>query len=185
LATTSLLLWLMGAGSAASPLLVWDAGAWLTRPWSAWTAALVHLSGTHLLANALALAALAVLGRALRAGPAAALALLAAWPLTTLGLLAWPQVSGYAGLSGLIHAAVAVLWAHAAVRREGWPLSYLLFVALLFKLVVEHAWTTPVAFDPAWGFNVVYAAHLSGAVAGMACGLAAALWPSRAVSGSA
>jgi hypothetical protein len=32
-----------------------------------------------------------------------------------------------------------------------------------------------VAFDPSWGFNVVYAAHLTGALAGAACGTLAML----------
>lgn len=181
LGLASLLVWLAGAvAGLPTTALAWSATDWAVRPWTLWTAALFHLSGIHLLANLLALGALAVLGRALRAGPAAAVALLAAWPLATLGLIVWPQVAWYGGLSGLVHAAVAVLWAHAALRRQGWPLSFLLFVALLFKLMAEHAWTTPVAFDPAWGFNVVYAAHLTGALAGVICGLAGAAWERQA-----
>jgi len=37
----------------------------------------------------------------------------------------------------------------------------------------------PVAFDPSWGFNVVYAAHLTGTIAGAGCGAIAALLASR------
>lgn len=153
--------------------LAWNSPGWPREPWTLWTSSLVHLSGIHLLANLMALAAIAVLGLSLDAGIASTLALLAAWPLLALGLLAWPQIAFYAGLSGLIHAAVAVLWAHAALHRKAYPLSFVLFVALVFKLLVEHAWTTPVGFDADWGFNVVYAAHLTGAVAGAACGLLA------------
>ena len=180
--------WLAGlqpsqAGQAAS-LLQWDAMQWPQRPWTLWTASLVHLSGGHLLANLLALGALAVLGWSLRAGKAAAVALLVAWPLSTLALLAWPQVQQYSGLSGLIHAALAVLWAHAAVQRKAWPLSFVLLAGMGLKLLTEHAWSVPVAFDIGWGFNVVYAAHLGGTLAGAACGLGAGVWHRAAASRS-
>jgi rhomboid family GlyGly-CTERM serine protease len=156
--------------------LQWDAANWMRQPWTLFTSALVHLSGAHLIANLLALGALAILGWSLGAGKPACIALLAAWPLGTMALQAWPQVTQYGGLSGLVHAAVAVLWAHAAARGKAYPLSFVLFVALVFKLLTEHAWATPLAFDPDWGFNVVYAAHLSGTLAGAACGLVAAVW---------
>ena len=156
--------------------LQWDSALWLQRPWTLWTAAFAHLSGGHLLANLLALAALAILGWSLRVGRAAAVALLAAWPLGTLALLAWPEVRQYSGLSGLIHAAIAVLWADAALHRKAYPLSFIVFAGMLLKLLSEHAWNTPIAFDPAWGFNVVYASHLSGTLAGAMCGVAAVAW---------
>ncbi|RYX94567.1 MAG: rhomboid family intramembrane serine protease [Comamonadaceae bacterium] len=180
LALASVAAWFMGPAAAG---LQWDVSSWLHRPWTLWTSAVVHLSAGHLLANLLALGALAILGAALRVGRPAALALLAAWPLGTLALTAWPQVKQYSGLSGLIHAAVAILWAHAAITRKAWPLSFVVFAGVLFKLLTEHAWKTPIAFDPAWGFNVVYAAHLSGALAGAASGLLAAAWLSRGSSG--
>ena len=174
LAVASLAVWAGGPTAAAA--LQWQAGTWMHQPWTLFTSALVHLSGAHLLANLLALGALAVLGGSLGAGRSACIALLGAWPLGTLALLAWPGVTRYSGLSGLVHAAVAVLWAHAAIRGKAYPLSFVLFAALLFKLLSEHAWTTPVAFDPDWGFNVVYAAHLGGTLAGAGCGLIAAIW---------
>ena len=80
----------------------------------------------------------------------------------------------YAGLSGLLHAAVLVLWARAAVQRGRFSLSSLLLPGIALKLLLEHAWSQPLAFDPGWGFTVVYAAHLGGAAAGAACGLACA-----------
>jgi membrane associated rhomboid family serine protease len=64
-----------------------------------------------------------------------------------------------------------VLWAHTALRGESKPVSFVIFAALAFKLASEHAWSQPIAFDPNWGFNVVYAAHLAGALAGAICGL--------------
>jgi rhomboid family GlyGly-CTERM serine protease len=179
LGLASAAVWLAGGwatGEPGSGLLIWDALEWPQRPWTLWTASFVHLSGGHLLANLLALTALAVLGWSLRAGTAATVALLLAWPLGTLSLLLWPAVKQYSGLSGLVHAAVAVLWAHAALDEESKPLSFILFAALGLKLLTEHAWSLPLAFDVDWGFNVVYAAHLGGALAGAGCGLLAGLY---------
>ena len=65
----------------------------------------------------------------------------------------------------------SVLWAHAAMRLDTRPVSFVIFGALVLKLFSERAWSQPIAFDPNWGFNVVYAAHLAGAVAGAICGL--------------
>jgi membrane associated rhomboid family serine protease len=141
-----------------------------------WSTSLVHLSGAHLLANLLALAVLAVLGACLDAGRAATLALLVAWPLGTLALLGWPQVAGCSGMSGLLHAMVAVLWAHTALRGSAKPVSYVIFAVLALKLLSEHAWSQPIAFDPNWGFNVVYAAHLTGAASGALFGLLFEAW---------
>jgi membrane associated rhomboid family serine protease len=154
---------------AAHPL-AWDAAGWVMRPWTLWTAAWVHTSAGNLGGNLLALAALAVLGAALDAEPPAAIALLVAWPLGTLALLLWPQVTSCGGLGGPIHAAAMVLAAVVARRPALKSLSPLLFAGMGLKLLAEHAWVQPVVFDPSWGLNVVYAAHLTGAVAGAACG---------------
>jgi rhomboid family GlyGly-CTERM serine protease len=175
LGAASVAVWLASGAAAHEPLppaaLLWHPTAWWHRPWTLWTAALVHLSGVHLAANLLALGAVAVLGRALDAGRPATLAMLVAWPLTTLTLLAWPQVGSYGGLSGLIHAQVLVLWSLLAIKKIASPLAMALLLGTAFKLLMEHAWTQPQAFDPNWGFNVVYAAHLGGALVGAGCGV--------------
>jgi hypothetical protein len=98
-----------------------------------------------------------------------------AWPLGTLALLAWPDVTGYGGLGGPIHAAAMVLGAEVSRRPALKAVSPLLFGGMAIKLIAERAWSQPVAFDPSWGFNVVYAAHLTGASAGAACGWVAQL----------
>lgn len=151
--------------------LAWNAAHWLRQPWTLWTAAWVHTSAGSLGGNLLALLALAVLGAAFGAGRLATLALAAAWPLTTLALLLWPEVTSYAGLGGPIHAAAAVLAVHVARRTAFKPLAVLLFAGIGLKLAIERAWIQPVAFDPSWGFNVVYAAHLAGTIAGAASAL--------------
>jgi membrane associated rhomboid family serine protease len=153
-------------GEIAADPLAWHAASWHIHPWTLWTAAWVHTSAGNLGANLLVLAALGVAGAALGAGRAAALALALAWPLTTLALLAWPEVTTYAGLGGTIYAAAAVIGVHIARRTTYRPLAVLLFGAVGIKLAAERGWAQPVAFDPSWGFNVVYAAHLAGALIG-------------------
>lgn len=133
-----------------------------------WTASLVHLSAAHLLVNLGALLVLAVLGLFLRAQWSATLAVLLAWPLGTLALAWWPQVGWYAGMSGLLTAMLAVLCVHAVLQPGSRMVAVVLCIALALKLGAEQAWARPLAFDPLWGFNVVNAAHLSGALAGAA-----------------
>lgn len=157
---------------AAGSALAWNAVLWPLRPWTLWTSAFIHPAGATLLAGVLALAALAVLGTVLQAGRAAALALLLAWPLSTLALLLWPQVQAHMSLGGVLHAAAMVLWAHLVLHGLWRPLSYVLFAGMGLKLLSEQAWAHPVAFDPDWGFNAVHAAHLTGAAAGAVLGLA-------------
>lgn len=164
------------AGLAGNPdALAWSPQHWANAPWTLWTASLVHLSPAHALANLLALGALALLGWGLHAGRAAVWAALLAWPLGTWALLAWPEVVRYSGLSGLLHALVGVLWAHSLLFAAR-PWSFVVFTGLTLKLLSEQGWVQPVVFDPSWGFNVVSAAHFSGALAGMVCGLGVGLW---------
>lgn len=151
--------------------LAWDAVGWVLRPWTLWTAAWVHDSAGSLAGNLLAVVALAVFGASRGAGRAAAAALLMAWPLGIAALLLWPEVTSYTGLGGPVHAAAMVLWAQLALGGGQKPLSFILFCGMALKLMIEAAWIHPVAFDPGWGGNIVYAAHLTGAVSGAACGL--------------
>ena len=165
--------WSQGLASpfedAATELLAWNAASWASHPWTLWTAAWVHTSAGSLAGNVLALAALAVIGAAVDIGRVSALALALAWPLSTLALLLWAQVSAYAGLGAPIHAAAAVLGVHLARRTPYRLLAAMLFGGLAVKLIAERAWAQPVAFDPSWGLNVVYAGHLAGTIAGACC----------------
>ncbi len=162
LALASLVAW--AGGKQAS--LVWHAIAWPQHPWMLWTASLAHLTTAHLLANLAALLVLAVLGGFLRAQWPATLAVLLAWPLGTLALVLWPDIAYFAGMSGLLMAMLAVLCVQAATQAGTRAASVVLLVVLVLKLLSERAWSQPMAFDPHWGFNVVNAAHLSGALAG-------------------
>jgi len=149
-------------------MLIWHAALWLHHPWQLWTASLAHLTTAHLLINLATLLALAILGGFMHAGRPAVAACLLAWPLSTLGLVLWPDISYYSGMSGLLMAMLAVLTVHATTLSETRVSGVVLLCVLGFKLLTEHAWSQPMAFDPQWGFNVVYAAHLTGALAGAA-----------------
>ena len=163
----SALAWVAGAkGWVAPDALVWRGGQGGSSAWTLWTGPLLHRVAAHLVGNALAMAALAVLGVALHATRSDALALALAWPLGTLALLTWPAVGAYYGLSGPVHAAAAILALRALRTPATRVLGLLLTGGLLIKLALERGWAVPVGFDHGWGFNVVYSAHLSGAVTG-------------------
>ncbi len=180
----------------------WVRGHAWDEPWRWWSAAFVHLSDGHLAANLLGCAVVGAFGQfgaqAAGAAPAAAgrqgavpgatpardwaLAWLAAWPLTHALLLAEPRLTGYAGLSGVLHAGVAVaalgLVAQGRGRARG--IGAAVLAGLLVKLVLEAPWRTPVQVLGGWDIPVAVAAHATGAAAGLACAAAALLVRRRA-----
>ena len=169
----------LGAGTSG---LGWQPEQAWRQPWRLWSASLLDPAFHQWCANQLLLAALAVGGAAMGAGRREALCLWLAWPISTAALpLLWPNISGPLGLSGLTHAAGAVLIVHASVRQpqpQGvWPA--LAAGGLALKLGLEHAWRTPRAFSPDWDANVLYAPHLSGAVAGALLAYALVAVPHR------
>jgi hypothetical protein len=103
----------------------WEPAVAASQPWRAFTAAWVHLSLGHLAMNILACFTLAALGWAGGLPRSAALAWLLAWPMTAwmpsaVGPL-WPMVAAdhIAGLSGALHAGVAVAAVWIGVRGRG------------------------------------------------------------------
>jgi len=170
--------------AAAGALAAWPADpAWLrwqpelawAQPWRWLTAAWVHLSGQHLAGNLAATLVVAVFGTAAGCGRRAASAWALAWPLTHLGLLAWPGLLRYGGLSGVLHAAVAVaVWQllrdPARCRRA---IGAAVGAMVLAKLLLEAAWQGPPLRQlDGWDIAIAPAAHLSGVVAGWLCALA-------------
>jgi rhomboid family GlyGly-CTERM serine protease len=150
------------------PALAWS------EPWRWWSAAWVHLSTRHLLANLAGAALVLLLGWVARLPREAAWAWALAWPLTHLGLLAEPELLRYGGLSGVLHAGVAVaavaLVREAPQRRER-VLGALLLVGLCAKVLGERAWAHTLVTPPGWDIAVAPLAHASGTV----CGALAAL----------
>lgn len=164
--------------AAWAPALNWQA-AHALQPWRWVTAALVHLNGAHLAANLAGALVVAALGWVARLPTATALAWAAAWPLTQAVLVLHPGLQAYAGLSGVLHAGVAVaaVWllaTRAAGRapRARW-IGLAVLAGLALKVVLEQPWGPALRPLPGWGFAVAPAAHAAGAVVGAACAVIA------------
>jgi rhomboid family GlyGly-CTERM serine protease len=145
------------------PALAWH------EPWRAWTAALVHLSALHLAANLAGAALVGALGYVARVLRRSVLAWLVAWPLTHLALLARPDLSQYAGLSGVLHAGVAVVAVHLVATARGLrrAIGAALLAALALKVAGETPWAAEALRHPAgWDIAIAPFAHASGLVAG-------------------
>ena len=151
------------------PALAWQ------EPWRWWSAAWVHLSVQHLLVNLAGGVLVLLLGWVARLPREAAWAWAMAWPLTHLGLLLAPDLHRYGGLSGVLHAGVAVaavaLVRDAVLRRER-VLGALLLTGLCAKVLGERAWAETLVTPPGWDFAVAPLAHASGVVCGAAAALA-------------
>lgn len=161
--------------------LDWEPVLAPTQPWRAWTAALVHLSHWHLIANlagALVVGGLGVTGRL----PArAALAWACAWPLTQALLLMRPALAHYAGLSGVLHAGVAIAAWHLMRHgraREPW-IGALIAVGLGLKLAFEAPFGPVLTHPGDWDIPIAPFAHFTGTLAGAVCALVFDLKPSR------
>lgn len=155
-------------------LLRWQPELAWQQPWRLLSAAWVHLSAQHLGANLAGTAVVAALGVAAGCGPRAALAWALAWPLTHLALLAQPSLTAYSGLSGVLHAAVAVaawqlLRGDRGLRQA---IGGALASGLLAKVLLEAPWHGPLRQVSGWHIAIAPAAHASGAAAGWLCALA-------------
>ena len=90
-----------------SALWDWQPALAAAQPWRWWTAAFVHWSPMHLLANLIGLVVVGALGHVAAVPAVVAMAWLASWPLLHLALLLRPELAHYGGLSGLLHGGVA------------------------------------------------------------------------------
>lgn len=154
--------------------LRWQPELAFSQPWRLVTAAWVHLSTMHLAANLAGTAVVAALGQAAGCDRRAATAWALAWPLTHAGLLAQPALVAYGGLSGVLHAGVAV--AAWQLLRGGHGMRRLIGAAiatgLLVKIALEAPWLGPLRQVPGWDIAIAPAAHASGVLAGWLCALA-------------
>ena len=104
-----------------------------------------------------------------------------AWPLTQLGLLVQPQLAHYGGMSGVVHAGVAIVCVHLLFAGHRWLGGAMLAGALL-KVLSETPWGAPLRHEPGWDIAIAPLVHASGFVAGVACALLAegvAVWRGR------
>lgn len=147
--------------------------AW-SEPWRLISAAWVHLSPLHLAANLLGTALVAALGTVAGCGRRAAIAWALAWPLSHAALLLQPSLTGYGGLSGLMHAGVAVAICQLlrAERGQRQGIGAALLAGLLIKLWLEAPWQGgPLRQLPGWDIAIAPLAHSTGALAGGLCAL--------------
>jgi len=186
LAIGSLVAWVQPAPAQAA--LEWRPGLAASEPWRAFSAAWLHWSPQHLIANLAGCAVVGLLGVAARLGPRDAVAWLLAWPLTQIGLLVEPSLERFGGASGVLHAGVAVAAIGMMRMRASHGRERVIGMLIGLGLVVKVAAERPLA-GPAlrhWdGWNIAIAplSHLTGLVAGVAvallCALAARAWTRR------
>lgn len=150
-------------------LLDWQPALAASEPWRWWTAAWVHGSRAHLLQNLAGLLLLAWLGVVARVPAPLALAWLLAWPLTQGGWLLGPALAHFFGLSGVLHAGVAIVGLHLLRSpRTGERLGGLLLLAgLAAKLLHEQPFGPLLRAAPDLGIAVAPWSHFSGSVAGL------------------
>jgi rhomboid family GlyGly-CTERM serine protease len=153
----------------------WQPGLAASQPWRAVSAAALHYSTLHLLANLAGATLVAAFGVAARVPARCAAAWLAAWPLTQLGLAVQPALVHFGGLSGVLHAGVAIAALHLVLndhgRRRAIGAATLAVVAV--KVVSESPWGAPLRHPAGWDIAVAPLAHASGLVSGIACALLA------------
>jgi rhomboid family GlyGly-CTERM serine protease len=164
------------AALAALSLLAWplprDALDWqpalaASQPWRIVTAAFVHWTPIHLAANLAGCAVIALLGWRAGLGGREAIAALMALPLTQLALLLRPDLHHYAGLSGELHALVAIAALSLLTRRgRDRIIGAAIAVGLIAKLVLEHPFGAALRDTPGFDFPVAPFAHLGGAIVG-------------------
>lgn len=153
----------------ASGALDWQPALVRREPWRAWSAALVHLSGLHLAANLAGCALVGALGLLARVPQRSVSAWMVAWPLTQLALLARPDIGHYAGLSGVLHAGVAVVAVHLIATARGLrqAIGLALLAALALKVASETPWAAEALRHPeGWDIAIAPFAHASGLAAG-------------------
>ena len=181
-AANALMAILIGLGGASwVAALDWQPSLAWSQPWRWWTAAWVHHGVAHLVVNLAGSAVVIALGAAAGLGWRWALAWWAAWPVTHLALLLQPGMAHYGGLSGVLHAGVAVAAVALAARPPGDPdrsrrrrIGWLVGAGMLIKLALEKPWLAELQPATWLAVSVAPMAHASGAICGaLAAGIVA------------
>lgn len=163
--------WTPFDAARADPLhaaLLWTRDAVWSEPWRCWTAAWLHGSAPHLLGNLLGTLLVALLGVVARLPRRAAWAWLLAWPLTQLGLVLDARLPAYGGLSGVLHAGVAVAAVGLLARPPLRRLGVVVLLSLLVKVGWEAPWHAALLPSASLGIAVAPLAHACGVVSGVA-----------------
>jgi hypothetical protein len=112
----------------------------------------------------------ALLGVAARVPPRFALAWAAAWPLTHLSLLVDPRLLAYGGLSGVLHAGVAIAALSLLLQPAVRGLGGMLLIGLLLKVGLEAPWRAALVESATLGVAVAPLVHTTGVVWGLLLG---------------
>jgi rhomboid family GlyGly-CTERM serine protease len=149
------------------PSLAWH------EPWRALSAAAVHYSTLHLAANLAGALLVGALGAAARVPWHSVAAWAVAWPLTQFGLLVEPALSHFGGLSGVLHAGVAVVSVQliAADDRYRRRIGIAILVVLVAKVCSETPWGEPLRHPAGWDIAIAPLAHATGLVSGSLCAI--------------
>jgi rhomboid family GlyGly-CTERM serine protease len=162
---------LLAHGRLTEPI-DWQPSLAFVHPWRWWSAAWVHYSNLHLVANLVGALLVAMLGVAANVSTRGAIAWLLAWPLTHLGLLMEPALAHFGGLSGVLHAGVAVVAIQLIIEgppRRRW-LGLMLAAGLFVKTLSETPWIGPIQHPPGWDIGIAPLVHACGSVAGALTG---------------
>jgi hypothetical protein len=135
----------------------------------------VHYSGLHLGANLLGALLVASLGGLAQVPARMVWAWGAAWPLTQLGLLIKPELLHYGGLSGVLHAGVAVAALHLVMggARSQRAIGTAILAGTCIKVLLEAPWGPPLRYGDGWDIAVAPLAHATGLISGVLCVAAA------------
>lgn len=137
--------------------------------WSWWATAWLHGSEAHLWRNLFGAGLILLMGSLSDVTPRDTLAWFIAWPLTHVGMLLEPSLTSYVGLSGVLHAGVAIVALanlHHPCRPGHRVVGIVLLGWLVGKLFMENPWGHHLVLSEASAINVAPWAHLSGALAG-------------------
>ncbi len=169
--TLALALGALLAWPAPREALDWQPQFALSQPWRLWTAAFVHWSAMHLQANLFGCVAVAAFGIAARLPRHATWAWLVAWPLTQAGLALQPLLLHYGGLSGVLHAGVAVVALDLVLNPGGRrrTIGWAVLGGMSVKLALERPWAGPTQVVPGWDIAIAPLVHLTGTAAGLLC----------------
>jgi len=148
----------------------WQPALAASEPWRCWSAAFVHWSERHLAANLAGAAVVGAFGWYGRVPWRGALAWFIAWPLVQLALLLQPGLAHYGGLSGVLHAGVAVAAVSLLLERRQRGVAAAVLAGLALKIVLERPWGAALSHPPDWDIAVAPLAHAAGAVAGLLLG---------------
>lgn len=138
--------------------------------WTWWTTAWLHGSDAHLQRNLIGAAFVLVLGSTPDARTSSAVAWLLAWPLTHLLMTLQPGLNSYIGLSGALHAGLAVWCLHritqtdtAGFKWTGW----IVLAGMIAKVFMENPWQRALIQPMGSDITVAPWAHLSGLLSGL------------------